>query len=197
MTTVMKRRADMAAGKMARTLVVVMSLLFLSACGLMAPSHNEGFADLSSLGVQDTDRVMSISIGPTLLRFAANFIDDDPEIRDLLRSLDGVRVRIYEIDGDPSKVATRIVNMSDNLQADGWEPVVLIRERNEETHMLMRMSGNQIRGMTVLTSDGHSEAVVVNLMGDIQPEQFGEVMVALDVDAPGIDDVKVAQTTGG
>ena len=40
-----------------------------------------------------------------------------------------------------------------------------------------------IRGMTVLTSDGASEAVVVNLMGNIQPEQFGDGMVALDVDA--------------
>ena len=63
--------------------------------------------------------------------------------------------------------------------------------------MLLRLSGSNIRGMTVLTSDGSSEAVVVNLMGDIQPEQFSDVMVALDVDAPGIEDVKVAQAVDG
>jgi len=87
--------------------------------------------------------------------------------------------------------------MSDHLQADGWEPVVLVRKANEETHMLVRMSGRKISGMTVLVSDGTTEAVVINLMGAIQPEQFGSVMVALEVDAPGIDDVRVAQSTEG
>lgn len=174
-----------------------LSMLLISACGLTAPRSNEGFADLESLGMRDTDRVMSLSIGPTLLRFAANHIDDDPETRDLLRSLDGVRIRIYEIDGDAGRVAARIRSMSKNLQSDGWEPVVLVREANEETHMLVRMSGQNISGMTVLVSDGATEAVVINLMGAIQPGQFGSVMVALDVDAPGIDDVRVAESTEG
>jgi len=178
-------------------LVAALYLLFISACGFTAPRSNEGFANLESLGMRDTDRVMSLSIGPTLLRFAAKYIDDDPEIRDLLRSLDGVRVRIYEIDGNPQRVAARIGTMSEHLQSEGWEPVVLVREKNEETHMLLRMSGDRIQGMTVLTTDGYSEAVVVNLMGDIRPEQFGDVMVALNVDAPGIEDVKVASVTEG
>ena len=193
----MKKKAEMSRGVAARLMVVGLSALLISGCGLTAPSRNEGFANLESLGMRDTDRVMNISIGPTLLHFAARYIDDDPEVRDLLRSLDGVRVRIYEIDGDAGRVAARIGSMSDHLQLDGWEPVMLVRENNEETHMLLRMSGQNISGMTVLTSDGQSEAVVVNLMGDIQPEQFGDVMVALDVDAPGIDEVKVAEQTEG
>lgn len=182
----------------ARLLLPALScLLLISACGLTAPSRSNGYANLESLGMRDTDRVMNISIGPTLLRFAAKHIDDDPEVRDLLRSLDGVRVRIYEIDGDAGRVANRIDAMSDHLQDDGWESVMLVREKDEETHMLIRMVGTRISGMTVLTSDGESEAVVVNLMGDIAPEQFGDVMVALNVEAPGVKDVKVAQAAGG
>ena len=46
--------------------------------------------------------------------------------------------------------------------------------------------------MTVLVSDGESEAVVINLMGDIKPGQFGDVMLALDVDSPGVEEVQVA-----
>ena len=38
-----------------------------------------------------------------------------------------------------------------------------------------------------------SEAVVVNLMGEIKPQQFGDVMVALDVDSPGVGNVRVAE----
>lgn len=191
------RQTDMAPLQRFRLTVIGLSFFLISACGITAPRSNEGYADLESLGMHDTDRVMNLSIGPTLLYFAARFIDDEPEIRELLQSLDGVRVRIYEIDGDASRVASRIYGMSQNLQADGWEPVVLVREENEETHMLLRTLGGRISGMTVLTSDGESEAVVVNLMGEIQPEQFGNVMVALDVDAPGVDGVRVAKRHDG
>ena len=165
-------------------------LVLLTGCGITAPRSNEGYADLDSLGVMDTDRVINISLGPTVLHFAARYIDDDPEVRDLLRSLDGVRVRIYEVDGDVQKVAVRMEDMSTNLQQDGWEPVMLVREQDEQVHMLMRTVDGQICGMTVLVLDGDSEAVIVNLMGEIRPEQFSDVMVALDVDAGGVDDVE-------
>ena len=177
---------------MSRLLISSGLVLALAACGLTAPRSNDGYADLESLGMSDTDRVLSLSIGPALLRFASSHIDDDPEIRELLRGLDGVRIRIYEIDGDAGRVAVRINTMSRHLQDDGWEPVLLVREENEATHMLLRMIDGRICGMTVLVSDGESEAVVINLMGDIRPRQFGEVMVALDVHAPGIRDVQPA-----
>ncbi len=171
--------------------------LAMGACGITAPKSNDGYADLESLGMRDTDRVISLSIGPALLHFAARHMDEDPETRELLRSLDGVRIRIYEIDGDASRVNQRIFTMSQHLQEDGWQPVVLVREQNEEVHMLMRLEGDHISGMTVLVSDGESEAVIVNLMGEIRPEQFGDVMVALDVEAPGVEDVQVAQNSEG
>jgi hypothetical protein len=168
--------------------------LLLTACGLTAPRSSDGYADLESLGVRDVDRTLSLSFGPTLLRFAASHMDDEPELSEMIGNLDGIRIRIYEIDGDPSRVASKMDNMSTQLRADGWQPVLLVREKNEQTHMLIKTRDAKILGMAVLTSDGESEAVVINLMGDIQPERFSDVMVALDVEAPGIDDLQVAQS---
>lgn len=165
-------------------------LLALTGCGITAPRGNEGFANLDSLGLADTDRVLTLSIGPALLRFAANHVDNDSETRELLRGLDGIRIRIYEIDGDAARVAARMQDMSRKLQAGGWEQVMLVRSVDEQAHMLMKMRDGTIRGMTVLVSDGESEAVVINLMGEIQPRQFGDVMVALDVDAAGVENVR-------
>jgi hypothetical protein len=197
MTMMTRKSKTLLTVRPAVLLALVCTTLFVGACGITAPRSNDGFADLESLGMRDTDRVMNISIGPTLLHFTAGFLDDEPEIRELLRGLDGVRVRIYEIDGDASRVAQRISTMSEHLQVDGWAPVMLVREEDEEVHMLMRVVEGQICGMTVLVSDGDSEAVIVNLMGEIRPQQFSDVMVALEVDAPGIHDVQVAEQSEG
>jgi hypothetical protein len=166
--------------------------LTLTGCGVTAPRGSDGYADLDSLGIADTDRVMTLSFGPALLRFAAAHVEDEPETRELLRGLDGVRIHIYEIDGDAARVAVRMDAMSRKLQAGGWERVMLVRSDNEQAHMLMKLVDRRICGMTVLVSDGESEAVVINLMGDIPPRQFSNVMAALEVDAAGVTNVRQA-----
>jgi len=163
----------------------------LNACGITAPRSAPGFAHLESLGAGDVDREFSLSIGPALLRFAASHIDDDPEIAALLRGLEGVRIRVYEINGDRAAVAERMQRMSTHLREDGWSPVMLVRSRDEQTHMLVKFSQDRMQGLTVLSSDGESEAVVVNLVGEIQPKRFSDIMLALDVDAPGVNDIQV------
>ena len=171
---------------------VILLTLTLAVCGVMAPRGSDGYADLDSLGIADTDRVMTLSIGPALLRLAAANVEDEPETRELLRGLEGVRIHIYEIDGDAARVAGRLDAMSRKLQAGGWEQVALVRSDNEQAHMLMKIVDQRICGMTVLVSDGETEAVVINLMGDIPPRQFTHVMAALEVDAAGVRDVQPA-----
>lgn len=167
--------------------LITVGILALTACGITAPRSNDGYADLDSLGLFDTDRTMVLSFGPTLLNFAAYAVrEEEPETAALLRDLDGVRIRIYEIDGDAQRVAGRIKNMSTHLREDNWQPVMLIQENEDQTHMLMRSDGDRIEGLTLITSDSE-EAVVINLMGDINPRHFTDVMDALDVDAPDIE----------
>ena len=178
-----------------RALIVLASLFAATACGLTAPRSGPGYAELDSLGVFDTDRTMVLSIGPTLLRFAAAHLDDEPELQALLKSLDGVRLRIYEIDGDPAKVAARIDRIGSHLQEDGWDPVMLIRESEERTQMFLKSKGGQVRGLTLLTSDGETEAVVINLIGEIEPQRFSDVMVALDIEEGGAQQVQVAEAS--
>jgi len=156
-------------------------LLGLSACGLTAPRSNEGFANLDSPGMNDTHRTMAISIGPTVLHFAARHIDDDPETQALLNSLDGVRIRIYEVTGDSEKIARNFERMGAKLELDGWQPVLLVREKGELVQMYAKTSGNTIRGLTIVSAE-EDEVVVINLMGDIEPKYYTDVMLALDVD---------------
>ncbi len=165
----------------ALVLVLTLSAFMLSSCGITAPRSNDGFANLDSPGMSDTDRTMTISLGPTVLWFAARFMDDEPETQALLRSLDGVRIRIYEVTGDSERIAQNFEHMGDKLTKDGWDPVMLIREEGELVQMYAKASGARIKGLTIVSADDE-EVVVINVMGDIDPMHYRDVMVALNVD---------------
>lgn len=165
----------------ALVLVLILTAFLISSCGITAPRTNAGYANLDSPGIGDTNRTMSLSLGKTTLRFAARFLDDEPETQALLRSLDGVRIRIYEVHGDNERVARRFETMGRKLGNDGWQPVMLVRDEGELVQMFSRSSSNSMLGLTIISADDE-EVVVVNVMGDIQPEHFGDVMIALDVD---------------
>lgn len=168
----------------ALVLLLTIIAFMLSSCGITAPRSNDGYANLDSPGINDTNRTMSLSLGKTTLRFAARFLDDEPETQALLRSLDGVRVRIYEVDrdGNTARITSNFENMGNKLNNDGWQPIMLVREEGELVQMYMKPSRNGvISGLTIVSADDE-EVVVVNVMGDIDPAKFSDVMVALDVD---------------
>jgi hypothetical protein len=162
-------------------LLLLISLLV--GCGVTAPHTNEGYADLDSLGFADTDTTMSLSLGPSVLHFAAGFVEGDPATRELLLKLDGVRVKTYRIVAGQERVAARIDKMSSRLESQGWEPVVTVQEDGERTRMLVKMQAQNIAGLTVITLDSQ-EAVIVNVMGSLSPDLFADAMVALQVDVP-------------
>jgi len=160
---------------------MIMMVFVLSSCGITAPRSNPGYANLDSPGMNDTNRTFGLSIGPTMLWFAARFLNDEPETQALLRSLQGVRVRIYEVYGDIDRINRNFERMGGKLLDDDWEPVLLVREEGELVQMFIKTSSEGIRGMTVVTAD-ETEVVVVNIMGDIDPVYYSDVMLALNVD---------------
>jgi hypothetical protein len=170
-----------------RSFFVVLGLLMaLTGCGITAPHDNVGYADLGGMGFRDVNHRTTVSIGPALLRFAARHVDDDPDTRAILRGLEGVQVRIFEIDGDADRVAQKLKRISTHLQASEWLPVAVIQEQGEQVHVLVRTQDDTIMGLAVLTAD-HDEAVLVNVIGELSPRvfgssEFGKAMASLDVD---------------
>lgn len=161
-------------------------LVVLSGCGITAPHRNAGYADLDGLSMWDVDATMTLSIGPTLLNIASHSIEDDPQTKALLSQLDGVRVKLYEIEKDPLAVAEDLGEINARLTAEGWQQVVLVREEGETTYVLMKMIDARIAGLTVLTADA-TEVVLVNVMGELKPEMLADTMSALEVPAPPIE----------
>ncbi len=170
-----------------RWVLVVLASIAVTSCGFTAPRSNEGYANLDSPGMLDTNRTMALSLGPTVLRFAALFLDEEPEIKALLKSLDGVRIRTYEVYGDTDRIRRNFEHMGEKLGNDGWQSVMLIHDEGELVKMYAKSSGDAVRGLTIVSAD-EEEIVVVNVMGDIDPVYYSDVMVALDIkEAPSVE----------
>jgi len=174
----------------------------LAACGITGNFRaHPGFARLGSIDQGDVDRQLGISLGPLPLMVARRLTADDPELGAMLRGVKGVRVYVYDVNGDAARVRGRMERSQARLVADGWTPAVAMRDDGEYAAALVRTDARDgVRGIVVLTLDDE-EAVLVNVIGRLRPESFSRVMASLGEDLPPmrvtLDDAPPPETGAG
>jgi len=164
---------------------VLAASLPLTGCGITGNFRNDvGYADFGPQG-QNTHREIGLSLGPLPLGLARMFMDDDPELGPMLKDLRAARVYVYEVD-DAERVAERIATTQSELIADGWFPIITVRDDDERVAVLTHANRRgELRGMAVIVQDAE-DLVLVNLIGEIHLDQFDAYMASLDVHAPSI-----------
>ncbi|MDP5072230.1 MAG: DUF4252 domain-containing protein [Congregibacter sp.] len=152
--------------------IITLSTLLLG-CGVTAPSHNPGYVQFDSPIQDGVHKDTVISLGPRLLRFAARHVDNDPGTKALLQSLDGVRVRVFQLDPD-----TDFLSLSEKLGIatsdafdESWSPVVRIADLDSRVQVFIKEKNQTILGLAIVSID-NQEIVFVNVMGEISPEQL-------------------------
>ena len=144
-----------------------------------------GFIDFGDLSAAYGEPKISINIGGTLLQFVGLMSEEsNPETSEMMSQLKGVRVFGYPIEEDPTVARERFSEVKSNLKSKGWEPVVQVNEDDEQVLIYMKMNGSSMEGMTVMTVDDE-EVMFINIIGQLDPRQLGEMMDNFDVD---IDD---------
>lgn len=157
-------------------------LLLLTACGISGNRPNDpGYADLDLPGWTEADRVLSVSIGPSILRMArwVTDADEDLEAEAVLKNVRAIRVSVYELQGNSTRLLKRAADTSSQLQKQGWEILVKINEGSEQTLVMSKIIDQLMTGIVVLSID-EEDMVFVNLMGSIDPAQLGEILRGLD-----------------
>ena len=139
-----------------------------------------------SLFVADVKHAMTMSLGPTVFGFARRF-EEDPASRELLEQLRAVRIKVYDIDGDPATVAAKLKELAAGLVADNWQSVLRVNDGSEQAHLLLDATDDAIHGIAFLAANTR-EAIIINLTGSLQPEAFADAIAALDVDVPLVKD---------
>lgn len=162
-------------------------VLLCSACGITAGSLNKdpGYASLDFPHFWQAEKEIGISIGPALMGIARNFIPEDEDVFHLIQNIRGVHLRVYSVADNSDVINQHIDINADELSVLGWERIITVRENNEYTVIMVRLEGDLLQGLVVLTNDS-TEAVFVNVIGSIEPGSLQPLLTQVYEDMPEV-----------
>lgn len=137
-----------------------------------------GYVDFGDLnGITGSEPTVEISLGSVLLRFLTESIrDEDSELAETLSGLRSIRVSVFEVDESQAAAARkRVKDISRLLQGQEWEPAISIQSEDSAVRMFMKTHNDRVAGLTVMVVDDGSDAVFMNIVGEIDPSQLGRV----------------------
>ena len=141
-----------------------------------------GYVDFGELNSVFGEPTVQISIGESLLNMVgALSAEEDPEAAELFRKLNGVRVNVFETEAMAEGSVELVKNISAQLSDRGWESVVTVNSADEQVRIFMKISGETVDGITVMAVED-TEAVFVNVIGNINPAELERVMDNFDVE---------------
>ena len=73
-------------------------------------------------------------------------------------------------------MAQKIAAAKATLEGAGWKKILSVEESDEHVYLYALESAGNIVGLTVFVSEGSEEVVVVNIVGDINPETLGRLL---------------------
>jgi len=77
----------------------------------------------------------------------------------------------------------RIKAIRSELAAKGWESVVTVQKKNEDVGIYLKTRGHEaIEGLVITVINGNREAVLVNIVGNIRPEEVAMVGERLNIE---------------
>ena len=175
--------------------VIVAMVLSISPLSLAQPDDSSAYVDFGSLEQAYGEPRVMVNIGGALLKLAAAMSQETPEA-ELLRSLEAVRVDVYDTGANPAPALARAKEVATKLQGRQWEPIVRVREDDQFVQIFVKSAGEVMTGFAVMAVDD-SEAVFINILGAIDPSRLQEVMTRFDVDLDLDLDLDMDREPGG
>ncbi len=125
--------------------------------------------------------VLSLYIPGFLCKLAANIADCSCEEKELLRSIQSVRILVSENPG-----LNRQVNFVEELETDKWGPdyhlMLSVNEGDEDVRIFCHEKSGRVRDLIIVVS-GEDENVLVQVKGRMQTDMLHALGGVIDVEA--------------
>jgi len=132
-------------------------------------------------------KYVDITLGRNFISLASRLVEKQkPEVGQLLRSVESIRVNVVGLTDENRKGAEkRVLAIRAQLDKQGWQRIVTVQEKGgEDVGIFIKARGDEaLEGVVVTVLDGKKqEAVLINIVGDLKPEQIAALGDALSID---------------
>lgn len=167
-------------------LLPLLGLALAAVLPLSASAASVGEVDFGSFTPAASGEFVEVDLNPALLSFAARVAaSEEPEAAELLKAIRRVRVNVVSLDeGNRADTIARIARIREDLGRQGWERVVTAKARAGEdvvVHARVNAEGG-LEGLMVTVLEGEKQAVLVNVVGTIDPDKLVELGRRFDID---------------
>ena len=155
-----------------------------------------GYVDFTELSaIAGSEPNVEVSLKEPLLRMITNILrNNEEEAAQFISTLIRVNVRVFDSSRiDTDRMADTMSAVAQRLDADNWERVVRVREGTDHVDVYFRLSetGEMIHGIAIMVSEP-DETVLVNIVGDISPDDISAIGARFDIDELADIDVEHA-----
>jgi hypothetical protein len=150
-------------------------------------TQERGYVDFANLdSVYGEPRVM-VNLNKTMLGFISKLNMSDPESSELISKLKAVRVQIYNMTDNEQPALDLIAKVSNDIKTKNWLPIVSVNEKDEKVRIFTKITDDIMDGLMVMVINNgdaseESEAVFINIVGEIDPAQINKVTESLNID---------------
>jgi hypothetical protein len=167
--------------------IIGLGILTVSLLTARAADTPPGYVDFGKLtpGAPGS-QFIEVNVSGNLISMAARLAEkSEPDLAQLLRKVQMVRVNVVGLtDENRADIQARIKAIRGDLDAKGWERIVTVQERQQDVvGVFLKTRGDEsVQGLVVLVVEGGKQAVLVNIVGDIKPEQVGAIGEKFGID---------------
>jgi len=151
-----------------------------------ADPNSSGLVDFGKLTAPASGgQFVEVNVSSNLISLVARLAKDkEPEINDAIRGLQQIRVNVVGLDdGNRAELKERVKTVRAQLDSQGWERVVTAQEKDQDVVVQVKTRGNEaVQGIVVTVFNGDQQAVLVNVVGDIQPEKLAAIGEKFNID---------------
>jgi hypothetical protein len=164
------------------TVIIPLGLVSRAYCDPLPPGQVDfGTFTPSANGGQ----FVEVNVTSSVISLATKLIEkDQPDVAQVLKGLQSVRVNVVAVDDqNRADMESRVQSVRKDLDAKGWERVVKVQEKGQDVGVYLKSQNKDtVQGIAVVVLDGKHQAVFINVVGDIKPEQLAMLGEKLHID---------------
>jgi hypothetical protein len=128
---------------------------------------------------------VEVNVTSSIISLAAHFLEkNEPEIAKVLNGLQLVHVNVIGVnDENKEDLENKAQKIRKQLDGHGWERVVMAQQQEQHVAVYLKTENKDtVQGIVVTVMDGGKQAVFVNVVGNIKPEQLSLIGERLNIE---------------